>query len=241
MARILVVDNDSKACTPLVDLLKYEGHVVIECNNGADGLRAVERERPDLVISDPRMPGMSGTQFLAELREQSQHPHTPVIFHTAAGDDREIRELATADGVKGILAKPCPAGVILAEITSALKPLLREPVPAPLDRLRARIPAYVASCDADVAAIELALAVDDLVSIRNVGHDLKGTGSAYGFCHITHIGDLLESAAMAGNRTEIAEQVKDLASYLGAIKATSTEIAYRTEGCARCMTGDKDH
>lgn len=218
-----------------MDLLEYEGHVVIECDNGADALKAAERENPDLVITDSRMPGISGIELIAGIRKLTRALRTPIVFHTAAGDEREIRETAAAYGVTAILTKPCPANTMLAQITSALNAPRREPIPAPSKRLRARIPVYLASCDEDVAAVELALAADDFVLVQEVGHNLKGTGSAYGFCHISCLGAHLESAATANDRIGIAEQLKELVSYLGAIKITSTEVADRTEDCSQCM------
>jgi CheY-like chemotaxis protein/HPt (histidine-containing phosphotransfer) domain-containing protein len=239
MARILIVDDDPRARRLLVDLLEYEGYVVIECDSGAGALTAAERESPDLVISDFRMPDMSGKQFVEDLCRQPRLSHPPFIFHTAAGDEREIQEFAAVHGAAAILTKPCPAKVMLAAIASALSAPLPEPFPAPSERLRARIPAYVASCGADVEAIAVALAADDLAGIRHLSHNLKGTGSAYGFCHITHLGDRLETSARAGDRTEVAKWMRELAEYLGAIKAAKVEIGDRVAACAQCMTREK--
>jgi CheY-like chemotaxis protein/HPt (histidine-containing phosphotransfer) domain-containing protein len=240
MAKILIVDDDPKARTLLVDLLEYDGHVVIECGNGMDGLKAVARENPDLVICDSNMPGMSGSRFIAELRKQTQPLCTPFIFHTASGDDSEIRRVAATYGVASILTKPCPARLILAEIRSVLAALPQNPVPAPPERLRARIPGYLASCDADVAAIQFALAAGDLVRIQALSHNLKGTGSAYGFSRITRLGDQLESAAKAGDNTEIAEQLRNLARYLADIRATTSVHSDGIEARARCLSGKQD-
>lgn len=237
MAKILIVDDDAKARKLLVDLLEYEGHTVIQCDNGTDGLKAAERENPDLLISDSHMPGMSGKQFVAELRRQTQALRTPFIFYTAAGD--EVREIAAAHGVAAVLTKPSPAHVMLAEIAAALNAPLQEPVSVLPERLRARVPAYLASCDEDVAAMELALAAGDLDGVQRVSHNLKGTGAAYGFSHITHLGARLESAAKAGDRADIARQLKDLASHLDAIEATGAGVAAGAAAGAR-MLRDKD-
>jgi len=242
MARILIVDDDPRARRLLVDLLEYEGHVVIECDNGKDGLKAAEREHPDLVISDSHMPGMTGKEFIAELRTQTQPVRIPFIFHTAADDDHDFREIADAHGVAAILTKPCPADVMVAAITSALDGALPKTPPSISvisERLRVRIPAYLASCYDDVAAIHLALEAGNLLGIQKVGHDLKGTGSAYGFSRIAHIGDRLESAAKTGDRTEIAQQARDLASYLCAIKASSAEIGDQAEAVCNAWPGTR--
>jgi CheY-like chemotaxis protein len=120
--------------------------------------------------------------------------------------------------IEPVVTTPGSAKGRLAEVTSALNAPPQAPVPEPSDRLRARIPEYLANCGKEVAAIEIALAAGDFVPIQKVGHNLKGTGSAYGFSLLTTLGHRLECAAKAGDRSEIAEQFKNLSQYLGAIQ-----------------------
>jgi len=140
MAKILIVDDDPQTRTLLVDLPQYEGHVLIQSVNGTEGLKAAERENPDLVITDGRMPSMSGGEFIASLRDLPHMLATPVILYTGAYDDRDIRETAAAYRVVCILTKPCPARVVLAEIASALSAPPQESfrgTPANVEKLRA--------------------------------------------------------------------------------------------------------
>jgi two-component system sensor histidine kinase EvgS len=65
MAKILIVDDDRNARTLLVVLLEFEGHTMVACDNGADGLQAAERQDPALVISATRMPGLTGQLFIS--------------------------------------------------------------------------------------------------------------------------------------------------------------------------------
>jgi CheY-like chemotaxis protein len=238
MARILVVDDDPNARKLLVGLLEYEGHVVIECDSGREGMKAAERENPDLVITDCRMPSMSGKDFVAGLRNLSHTVDTPIIFHTAAGDGGEIRDFATAYGVAGILTKPCPAEVLLAEIASALGAPPQEPFRHIPERLRSRIPQYLSSCEGDLSALKDALGTGDFGRIQEVGHNLKGTGSAYGFSRITRIGGGLEFAAKACDPSEITERLRDLADCLLSIKAARAKVADQTEELARGISSD---
>ena len=100
--------------------------------------------------------------------------------------------------------------------------------PTPDERVRAwladRIPVYLGRREADVDAIERALARDDLQCIQDIGHNMKGSGSSYGFCKITEIGDHLESAAKASDRAEIAVLSKDLNGYLKALIRSTPEV-----------------
>jgi HPt (histidine-containing phosphotransfer) domain-containing protein len=91
-----------------------------------------------------------------------------------------------------------------------------------------RVPVYLGEREADVNAIERALGVDDFQSIQKIGHNMKGSGSSYGFSRITEIGDRLESAAKEGNRAEIVAVLRDLNCYLRSIKPESLEVNNHT-------------
>ena len=83
-----------------------------------------------------------------------------------------------------------------------------------------RIPTYLDGRQADVQALRHALGEDDFPSIQKMAHNMKGTGSAYGFCAITEIGGNMEAAAKAGDRAEIEACLAALSDYLASIKIT---------------------
>ena len=80
-----------------------------------------------------------------------------------------------------------------------------------------RVPAYLARREADVDAVKQALVAGDFQCIQKIGHNMKGTGSSYGFCRITELGGGLESAAKAGNGDEVATLLEDLTGYLQSV------------------------
>lgn len=81
--RVLVVDDEAKMQRVLEIMLKRMGHEVVCAGNGAEALQVLKSSPADLVISDLRMPGMSGTELLKTLREQGNE--VPVIIMTAYG------------------------------------------------------------------------------------------------------------------------------------------------------------
>jgi two-component system response regulator AtoC len=81
--RVLVVDDEAKMQRVLEIMLKRMGHEVICAGNGQQALQSMQTAPVDLVISDLRMPGMSGTDLLQALREQDND--VPVIIMTAYG------------------------------------------------------------------------------------------------------------------------------------------------------------
>src|SRR5437870_11986463 len=78
---ILVVDDEMGILDVLRILLKGEGFDVTTAQGGKAGLEALKGNPPDIVLTDIKMPGVSGTEILAAVRDQD--PETPVILMTA--------------------------------------------------------------------------------------------------------------------------------------------------------------
>jgi CheY-like chemotaxis protein len=82
--RILVIEDDPYAREALSLLLDYYGYDVDTASNGADGLALVTDAVPDLVVTDWRMPGLSGLALCAALRERRNT--MPIIVVTSADE-----------------------------------------------------------------------------------------------------------------------------------------------------------
>lgn len=83
-ARILVIEDDPYAREALSLLLDYYGYDVVTASNGADGLALVTDTAPDLVVTDWRMPGLSGLALCLALRER--RTTMPIIVVTSADE-----------------------------------------------------------------------------------------------------------------------------------------------------------
>lgn len=83
MARILIVDDDTRVCRMIEAVLKGLGHFVLVANNGTAALEEAARVLPDLVILDVMMPDLSGYEVCRRLRSSVRLANTPVIFLTA--------------------------------------------------------------------------------------------------------------------------------------------------------------
>lgn len=100
---LLVVDDQSGVRRLLHETFKEEGYRVRAAAGGAEALRLVSQELPDIVLLDIKMPGMSGLETLAELRKGC--PELPVLMMTAYGD-LEIVEEAKKLGIRHYITKP---------------------------------------------------------------------------------------------------------------------------------------
>ena len=80
--RILVIEDDPYAREALSLLLDYYGYDVVAASNGNDGLALVDKAAPDLVVTDWRMPGLSGRALCVALR--ARRDSMPIVVVTSA-------------------------------------------------------------------------------------------------------------------------------------------------------------
>ncbi len=99
MARIIIADDDEIMGEIACDALVAHGHGAGLVADGADALRVVKAKRPDLLVLDCNMPGMSGVLVLRELRNTLALADLPVMMLTArrGAQDEELAMFAGAD------------------------------------------------------------------------------------------------------------------------------------------------
>lgn len=81
-ANILVIEDDSGIRDSIAECLEDEGYRVAYARDGAEGLRRVLEQQPDLIVCDLQMPVMSGHQFLDRLRATPRFERIPVVLMT---------------------------------------------------------------------------------------------------------------------------------------------------------------
>jgi CheY-like chemotaxis protein len=118
--RILVADDDTAVVLFFAGLLRDEGASVTEVTDGAEALRAARRERPDLIISDVVMPGLSGFALCRELKRDPLLADVPVIL-ISWKEDLLVRMRELSAGASGYLRKEAGAVQILASVREALR------------------------------------------------------------------------------------------------------------------------
>jgi two-component system response regulator MtrA len=105
MGRILVADDDADVRTLVVLKLESSGHEVVGVENGAAAVAACRELRPDLVVLDMMMPGMSGLEACAAIRDDPVVAQTPVILLTARAQAADV-DAGLAAGVDEYVTKP---------------------------------------------------------------------------------------------------------------------------------------
>jgi two-component system sensor histidine kinase/response regulator len=119
-AKVLVVDDNEANRALALHTLGDEGYVVVVAKDGQEGIRAFEREAPDCVLLDVRMPGLDGFAVCERIRALPHGPETPVVFLTALRDidtfDRALRA-----GGDDFLGKPIRPTELVVRVQTAIQ------------------------------------------------------------------------------------------------------------------------
>lgn len=114
--RILVVDDSSTMRRIITTTLKEIGlRNFTTADDGDIAWEAVKREKIDLILSDHKMPNMSGEEFLKLVRESEEHAHIPFIMITAEAFRDNVMN-AVKLGVSNYIVKPFSAKQLLEKI-----------------------------------------------------------------------------------------------------------------------------
>ena len=106
MARTMLVVDDSVTIRQMVKVcLSASGFVVLEANDGQDGLTKVQAQKVDLVITDLHMPRMDGIELVKKIRALPQYKYTPILILTTEALPARKQEGQQA-GATGWFVKP---------------------------------------------------------------------------------------------------------------------------------------
>lgn len=121
MKRILIIDDDEHIGNLEQELLEREGYAVLRAYSGTEALLLLKRTRPDLVLLDLMLPGLSGEALLPEL------DGIPVIVVSAKAGVEDKTALLLG-GAADYLAKPFDARELLARVAVRLREAARSPL-----------------------------------------------------------------------------------------------------------------
>ena len=120
MVKILVIDDEKPTLSMFRLFLDAYGYAVYTAENGTEGLAIFQKERPEIVLTDIKMPGIDGLVVLQQIREIE--PNTAVIVITGHGDTDLAEQAANLDAVD-FINKPIKKEALDAALEKAKKKL----------------------------------------------------------------------------------------------------------------------
>lgn len=129
-ARILIIEDEEDIANAVADRLRSEGHSVYLAHDGKAGLEAFHSVRPDLIVLDLMLPGMSGLEVCKQLQAERR---TPVLMLTALGDETD-KIVGLKLGADDYVTKPFSPRELVARVEAVLRRVNDEPGTAVVHR-----------------------------------------------------------------------------------------------------------
>jgi len=118
--KILIADDEPEIRAEILECLAEEGHACIEAGSGVEAVDLAFSEKPDLILLDVNMPGLSGIQACERIKAETSLSFTPVIMITALSDTSHIVS-GLAAGADDYLTKPVSPDELIARVNSMLR------------------------------------------------------------------------------------------------------------------------
>lgn len=122
MAHILVAEDERDIRELISFTLKFAGHEITQAANGEEAVKLAKEKLPDLVMTDVRMPKMTGYEACKAIKSDDTTKHIPVVILSAKGQDEEIDQGKDA-GADDYILKPFAPDELTRRIGEILQKL----------------------------------------------------------------------------------------------------------------------
>ena len=182
---VLILDDDKELLSSIERLFASEPYGIFTTTHPFEALGVLSREAIKVVVSDQRMPMVSGSNFLKEVKEN--FPHTVRILFTGHADMRAAEEAVNKGQVFAFFSKPCDPDALLAAIRKGIEIYYRaEEDRRILEFLKMSLPELrqaLSEAKADLEAIKAdaagTLSADQLDRISRVSERLEKLGTFF--------------------------------------------------------------
>ena len=108
----MIVDDEADVLVFLSYNFKNAGYMTFTAEDGVEGLKKIREVKPDLVISDIRMPHMDGIELCKKMKSESETSDIPIVFLTA-DDDEYLALSAVMAGAEHYMTKPASVPALI--------------------------------------------------------------------------------------------------------------------------------
>ncbi len=112
---VLIVDDSATDTHLLSEMLKKNGYSVLTATSGEDGIAKAKKEKPDLILMDIVMPGMSGFEATRAIAKNPETASIPVIVCSTKGQETD-KAWGLRQGAKDYIVKPVVEKVLMEKI-----------------------------------------------------------------------------------------------------------------------------
>jgi len=216
--RILVADDSEDNRFLISSYLKSLPYQLDFAENGVVALERLRSSTYDLALVDVHMPEMDGYAVARSVRDyenKGSNKTLPLIALTADAYPSAI-EKSMAAGFNAHLSKPIRKQTLLEAIARHARVPGRQDVKNADESysVTSLASGYIESSRKKAAEIAVAIENENFDAIRTTGHNMKGTGTAYGFPRLTELGESIEKSALEKNAGAVRTAVQDLIAYL---------------------------
>ncbi|MDP9170459.1 MAG: response regulator, partial [Acidobacteriota bacterium] len=227
--RILIAEDSPDNRVLLQAYLKSSPHRIVFAEDGQAAVEQFRTDVYDLVLMDMQMPvldGIGATEAIRAIETAQGRRPTPILALTANALARDIERSHRA-GCNAHLTKPVSKQRLLSAIDqygnepeTAIHPEVDSGtifVEAP-EGLEQIVPAYFSERKLEVPIFRRLLDASDFDPIRSMAHNIKGTGSSFGFPELTRIAGAMESSARESSEPGLRESLNELSRYLDRVQ-----------------------
>jgi two-component system cell cycle response regulator DivK len=119
MSLVLIVEDNEKNMKLARDILQAKGYQTVEAETGEEGVKLAKERKPDLVLMDIQLPGISGIEAFRQIREEAATAKIPVVALTASVTPTDRSQISAA-GFDAFISKP----ISLKEFVETVKRLI---------------------------------------------------------------------------------------------------------------------
>lgn len=118
--RVMIVDDEPDITTVVKDILESEGYIVSICKNANETFRKLKETKPDLILLDVKLPGMSGIDICKTIKNDERLSDISIIMLSTKSEDAD-KILGLEIGADDYITKPYNPGELVARVKAALR------------------------------------------------------------------------------------------------------------------------
>jgi len=207
--RILLCEDSKDNAFVVGAYLSGTDYVVEHVPDGKAGVERFKKGTFDVVLMDMQMPildGHSATRLIRQWEVDQNLKPTPILALTAHAQIEQMKRCESC-GCTGFLSKPIRKATLLAALEQYVRRDAAENQSDVPPEILELVPGYLKQKRADLEKLLLAIEESDYRSISRFGHQLKASGTSYGFEDLSEIGTALERAAQSQDLEETLRQI----------------------------------